>query len=224
MPMKLFAAPAMLAAAALVATPAAAAPLPARDSVPLETISHYGPSIGLGWGGGWGRGHGWRHRHRDRTSAGDVLAGVLIIGTIAAVASAAARANERRSYPYPDRARYPDWRGDYRARAGQGLDGAADLCVREIERNARVREVTRVERDAGGWLVTGSMADGAGFTCAIGSDGRIADIDVGGPSARFDGPDNQYSDDRYRSARAAADGGVLPSYPGGPLPGDTPED
>ncbi|WP_133365639.1 hypothetical protein [Qipengyuania sediminis] len=224
MPIKLFAAPAMLAAAALVATPVAAAPLPVRGPAPGDTASHYGPSIGIGWGGGWGRGHGWRHRHRDRTGAGDVLAGVLILGTIAAVASAAARANERRGYPYPERGRPFDSRSGYRERAGRGLEGAADLCLREIERNARVREVTRVERDAGGWLVTGSMSDGAGFTCEIGADGRITDIDVGGPSASRDGPDDQYADDRYEAARAAAEAGTPPSYPGGPLPGEAPDD
>ena len=39
-----------------------------------------------GWGGG-----GWGHHHRDRVDAGDVIAGILIIGGIAAIASAASK-------------------------------------------------------------------------------------------------------------------------------------
>ncbi len=58
------------------------------------------------WGGGWGR-------HNDRIDAGDIFAGVLIIGGIAAIASAASgsskakRERERaRDYQYPDQS-YP---------------------------------------------------------------------------------------------------------------------
>lgn len=214
---KFLAAPAVLAAASLLATPAAAIERPGHAPTAVEAAAHYGP--GWGWGGGYRH-----HRHRNRTSAGDVLAGVLIIGTIAAIANAASRANERRGYPYPERYPYPDRRGDYRDRAPQGIDGAADLCLREIERDARVREVTRVERTAAGWTVSGDMADGAGFTCSIGPDGRIDDVTIGGRVQGYAGPDNQYGDDRYLAARAAADAGTLPAYPGGPLPGEASDD
>ena len=46
-----------------------------------------------GWrGGGWGG--GWGHRgHHDRVDAGDIFAGILIIGGIAAIASAASKAD-----------------------------------------------------------------------------------------------------------------------------------
>ena len=37
-----------------------------------------------GWGGGWGR-------HNDRVDAGDIFTGILIIGGIAAIASAASK-------------------------------------------------------------------------------------------------------------------------------------
>lgn len=225
MPTRVFAAPAALAALALVATPAAAVPMPGLPSTSQPNVSRYGPVLHIGWGGGRSWDHRWggrHHRHRDRTTAGDVLAGVLILGTIAAVASAAARANDRRhdTYPYPVRDRYPDRRDRGPSGLPQGLDNAADLCVREIERNARVREVTRVERDARGWQVAGIMADGAGFSCSIGGDGRIDDIAIGAREARFDGPDRQHDDARYLAARAAADRGTLPAYPGGPLPDD----
>ncbi len=60
------------------------------------------------------------HRHRDGVSAGDVIAGALIIGGIAAVASAASK-NDRydRDGRYDRDSRYRD--GDYRYdRAGYG--------------------------------------------------------------------------------------------------------
>lgn len=222
---RLFAAPALLAAASLAAAPAASAELPVRAPVPVASTSQYGPYVSIGWGGGWGRGwggHRGRH-HRRGSTAGDILAGVLILGTIAAVANAAKRGNERRGYPqpYPNPDRRYDRPADWRAEGPQGLEGAADLCLRTVERNARAREVTRVERNADGWLVTGEMADGAGFTCSIGADGRIDRLDVGGRAQDLSvAEDRQYDDERYRTARAEVEAGPQPAYPGGPLPGD----
>ncbi len=58
------------------------------------------------WGGGWGR-------HHDRIDAGDIFAGVLILGSIAAIASAASKSNKAKrerersgDYQYP-RQSYP---------------------------------------------------------------------------------------------------------------------
>lgn len=231
---RLLAAPAVLAAAALTATPAAAVDLPMTRPAPMEAAveapSHYGPYVGIGGGWGWGRGH--HGRHRRGSSAGDILTGVLILGTIAAVANAASKAQQRRAYPdrypYPERYPYPDRRNDYRPDGPQGLEGAADLCLREVERNARAREVTRVERNASGWLVTGEMADGAPFSCSIGADGRIESVDVGGRARELGLDEREYDEERERSARAEVDGsmdtgaeaGPRPAYPGGPLPGE----
>lgn len=80
------------------------------------------------------------HRDRDGISAGDVIAGALIIGGIAAVASAASNNNDRydRDYRY-DRAGYGYnqnygyrndnvWRGNPRQ--------AVEQCVYAAERNA----------------------------------------------------------------------------------------
>ncbi len=55
--------------------------------------------------GGYGGGH-WG-RHHDRVDAGDIFAGVLILGGIAAIASAASNSNKAkrersRDYQYPD--------------------------------------------------------------------------------------------------------------------------
>lgn len=238
---KAFAVPALLAAAAMVATPAAAIERPAARSSPVEATSNYGPGGGWGWGGGY-------RRHRGGSTAGGILAGVVVLGAIAAIAGASNRAQQRRyqgpyrypapppPYPYPDR-RY-DARPDYRGDGQQGLSGAANICLREVERNNRAREVTRVERSAGGWVVDGVMADGAPFTCSVAPDGRVDSIDFGSRARDLGAMrDRQYNDDVYRSARAnaptsvppaavdaaptaSAQTGPQPAYPGGPLPGD----
>jgi hypothetical protein len=218
MPRRIFAAPALLAAFSLTATPAAAVELPTSQKVEVHAASNYG------WG--WRQGH--RYRHRGRTTAGDVIGAVLVLGTIAAVANAAAKAERNRGYPYPNRypaPPYPERRGDYRPEVPRGIEGAADMCLREVERDARAREVTRVERNASGWLVSGEMADGAPFTCSIGADGRIENIEVGG-RARLGDFEARSEDEgeAYRSAEVEAEGGPQPDYPGGPLPGDAGED
>lgn len=240
-PAKAFTAPALLAALSLTALPAAAAELPVLAS---DTPTQVSTSVS-NYGGGWGGRH--RYRHRGRTSAGDVIGAVLVLGTIAAVASAASKANRERGYPYPDRYPRPDLdrRGDYRpdnrSSGPQGVDGAADLCVREIERDGRVEDVTRVERNAAGWLVTGAMADGAGFTCSIGADGRIDRIQVGGRAQELGDYEARSEDNgqTYRPAEAQADdvplrdypaadveaeSGPLRDYPGGPAADEPVED
>ena len=194
--------------------------------------------------------------YRDRTSVGDVLAGVLIIGTVAAVANAATRSGRDGGYrgqpypsrPYPGRP-YPDRPYDYRAdrnddrgydryNDSRGIDRAVDMCVRQIERDVRVRGVDEVERSGDGWRVSGTLYNGDEFTCTLGADGRVGDINYAGRKmGRNDqiderrdqtgqADDRQWSDDRYATAwntapqRAAnAPAGNLPAYPGGPVVG-----
>lgn len=110
---------------------------------------------------------------RDRNSGvdtGDVIAGALIIGGIAAVAAAASKKDrDRYGYRYGN-----DYRYD---RAGYGRDGyrhygrmsrheAVRMCVRAVERNASrygygradVTQIRDVERERGGWEVKGRLA------------------------------------------------------------------
>jgi hypothetical protein len=187
---------------------------------------------------------GWRrHRHRDRIDAGDVLAGVLILGGIAAVASAASNSSRDRDYR-DDRYRNDDryrsrndssqYRRDNRSNAASGIDNAVNRCVGEIERDVRVATVDGVDRDAAGWLVTGTIYNGEGFSCRIDGSGRVDGISYGrGGAVSYGGsaPDNQWDDDRYRAAWAQVDttragppapasDGPQPAYPGGPLPGE----
>lgn len=170
-----------------------------------------------GWGGGWGRRRGVR--------AGDVIAGAVVIGGIAAIASAASN-NRRRDREVVvverdrrDDDRRLDTRSNPRSGGASGLDGAVSQCLREIERDVRVDTVDGASRVASGWVVTGSIFDGSGFSCEIGNDGRISDIRYGGFRSSAGGePGNgsaleraaagQWSDDRYASARASVDGQV----------------
>ncbi|WP_394727449.1 hypothetical protein [Altererythrobacter sp. GH1-8] len=203
----------------------------------------------------WYRYRGYhRHRHRG-IDAGDVFAGVLILGGIAAIASAAESNKRDREYrerdvryrerDYRDRDYdYRPQRGDSRYDGGRGIDNAVRMCVNEIERDVRVDSVDGVDRTGEGWRVSGALYNGEGFTCRIGPDGRISDIDYGARASSEDFSDafadsdisderaavGQWSADRYAQARRTTDTGKpaartieadqIPAYPGGPLPGE----
>ncbi|MEO0870889.1 MAG: hypothetical protein AAFY19_02860 [Pseudomonadota bacterium] len=178
-----------------------------------------------GWRGGW-RG-GWR-RHRG-ISTGEVIAGAVIIGGIAAIA---ANANNRRRQPdvvvvdrqVRDAPNYNNTRqSNPRSTGGSGIDNAVNQCLTAIERDVRVDSVDGATRVSRGWVVTGSVFDGSGFTCEIGNDGRISNINYGGfrgsdargnvaPSATRFGAQagtqasGQWSDDAYANARASMSG------------------
>jgi len=229
---KISAAACTAAALSMAATPAIAADIPMN---PAPTISVDGVAVWDADDQNAERHRRYRHR-RNRVDAGDVLAGVLIIGGIAAIASAATRNKRERSYPV-NQPRYRDSRGDTRSSGGQGIDGAVDMCLREIERDVRVNNVDNVNRSGEGWNVTGTIYNGDSFSCSIGNDGRVDSISYGGRVAVSNVPteDRQWDDERYRQARQAADQqadepqtalveteptGPQPAYPGGPIDGD----
>jgi hypothetical protein len=141
--------------------------------------------------GGWGR-------HRDRIDTGDVVAGILILGGIAAVASAASNAKkkqrDRDDYRYPDND-YPQQRErsggyadddrserrDTRSGNGTGIDGAIDRCMDEVSRGStKIDEVDSVNRDGDGWRVQGRTSGGGNFSCSIDGDGRIRNVNIDG--------------------------------------------
>jgi len=110
------------------------------------------------------------HRDRDGISAGDVIAGALIIGGIAAVASAASRNNDRydRDYRY-DRAGYGynqgyGYRDNYASRGSARR--AVEQCVYAAERNAArytygradVTDVRDIRETRYGYEVRGRIA------------------------------------------------------------------
>ena len=209
---RLAAATAIAAALSMTATPAFAVELPnaGRTTVQAQT-----DSAAMSRRGHWGR-----HRHRGGIDGGDILAGVLILGGIAAVASAVEsnnRDNDYRDYPPPppQQQRY-DYRGG-QAESSTGLDRAADICADAIERTIDpVGSIDSVRRGASGWDVDGSLQDGSPFTCSIGNDGQIHDIQTdrnysgaaydGAPSYTDPGYDhsdrnNQYDDETYARLR-----------------------
>ena len=118
-----------------------------------------------GWRGCW-RGH------RRGIRGGDVLAGVLVLGGIAAIASAASNNNRRRDRDVVvvERERVRNDRDyDYRPEnrrtnrsttGGSGIDNAVSQCLNEIERDVRVDSVDGASRIAQGWVVTGTLFNG----------------------------------------------------------------
>ena len=143
-----------------------------------------------------------RDHHRDRggIDGGDILAGALIIGGIAAVA-AAASSNNRDRYDYNYNGRYNN-RYDRRGYRG-GERAAVNQCVRAAERTAtrytyggraQVTDLRRVKYKRGGFEVKGAIAvprnnrnyrrggrdwDDGRFTCNV-RRGQVVDLDFRG--------------------------------------------
>ncbi|WP_271078240.1 hypothetical protein [Aurantiacibacter sp. MUD61] len=232
---------AIAAAISLGATPAAAVklPMPSGNAAQIET----------GAAAEQNHHHRWRRydrRHRNRVDAGDVIAGVLVLGTIAAVAGVFDGDDDRRDRNR-ERERYRDrdydnrdYRGD-RYESG-GIERAADMCVEQVERGRdRVSDVRDASRRSDGWHVSGTLEAGGNWNCWIDNDGRIRNIDFGAsnyPVGDYSAGD-QWDDGAYARARAntrtPGDGAYTyrsadasdaqtsapqPDYPGGPLPGE----
>jgi len=190
------------------------------------------------------------YRGRRGIRGGDILAGALVIGGIAAIASAASKNRRRDRDVVVVERRVRDRDYDFRPEnrrstsrsttGGAGIDNAVSMCLNEIEQDIRVDSVDGASRVGSGWIVTGSLFDGSGFSCQIDNSGRISGIDYGRGSGTsslegtqtFARAEGQLSDDRYANARAEVGGGTrpdlaidpnderLPAYPGGPLPGE----
>ncbi len=161
------------------------------SAVPAEARSRHG---------------GWGYRHHDRISTGDVLGGLLVIGTIAAIASAASKDKRERAPdyrydpPYRDDQRYDRRDSDYvppvddrpevgDARGygnGDAQTRAADACSWAVEGemgdDARVDRIDRTEANNGGWYVTGTASRLGGevrsFGCSF-RNGRVVDVSFG---------------------------------------------
>lgn len=202
LPRRIAAIPAIIAACGMTAGPLAAAELAtptAHEFAPASPVWDKASQTAQHRRHGWGR--SW-HRNRDRVDAGDVLAGVLIIGGIAAIADAVKRDRDR-DVRYPDDYRYrerpaADGWGDYRDRSG--LENAAAICADEVEREAPVAGIDGVDRTAAGWEVRGTLSDGAAFICRIGPNGRVADVDYSLRRDRpvYDGRADDRRDDYFR--------------------------
>ena len=167
-------------------------------ATPAEARDRYGHGYGYGWG----------HRHRDNIDAGDVIGGLLIIGTIAAIASAASKGKaERRDRddhydppyreprrdapnydpPADDARPYGDGTTEVRPYGnGEAEARAADACSWAVEAemgdDARVDSIIGTEPNNGGWYVTGTASRLGGevrsFGCSY-RNGRVVDVSFG---------------------------------------------
>ena len=148
------------------------------------------PAMAQGWG--WGGGN-WGHHHRDRVDAGDVLAGILIIGGIAAIASAASnKKRDRREEDRPYRGDYPrersagygndnDQQWNQQGQQNAGVDSAVNRCTNEVARGSnRGTTVESINRDGDGWRVQGRTGDGSDFNCSVDGNGQIRNVQVDG--------------------------------------------
>lgn len=110
-----------------------------------------------------------RHRDRDHDgiSAGEVIAGAVVLGGLAAIIASAD--NDRDHYRDRDYRGYrDDYRGDYRGGYGNGYNAreAVEMCVRAAERQAERRlgaraevyEIRDVDRERRGYEVEGRIA------------------------------------------------------------------
>ena len=146
-------------------------------------------------------------RDRDGISAGEVIAGAVVLGGLAAILSSG---NDDR-YDRYDRRGY---RGDYRGGYANNGRYAVEQCVREVERyaqrrtgsRAEVYEIRDVDRERRGYEVKGRLAvrddyryrdrrgwrgsdyrrgyrnsgwDEGRFECDI-RNGRVVDLDIDG--------------------------------------------
>lgn len=241
---KLFAMPALLAAGAMMGAPVSAAPLPVPGRHAVAALGEMTAADH----------RYYDYRYRRGPGVGDVLTGVLIIGGIAAIANAATRASRDERYRergYPPPPYRGDERG-YDSRAidravslcVSAVEGEGRVAsVNRVDRTQRGWDVTGAMRN--GRAFTCSMGDD-GRIERLDVDGRAVPYRGGAMSDRerpYDGDygrddradeDRQYSDDRYAEARTRMDApadappqaadGPQPAYPGGPLPGDNPED
>ena len=240
---------AVVAAFSMAATPAAAADMPAIAAPAEEFLQVNTGDAGEANQYRRYRRHG-HYRHRDRgIDAGDVIAGVVVLGALAAIIGSSNNRDRDRRDERRERIRYDD-RPDSRHDSG-GIESAVDMCVDQVEyRDNRVENVDRADRSANGWNVSGTLSDGERWTCFIDNGGEIRSIDYGTgayPQTDATPVGTQMSDIAYRNARATthtaadqaytydempahaastpaattpADDGLRPAYPGGPLPGE----
>lgn len=199
---------ASLAAFTMLATPAFAAAGPqhapratSAAALPHDAAANRGRG---GWGNnGWGNrwNGGWGRRHNDGIDGGDVLAGVLVLGTIAAIASAASKnSRDKReqdvrrqgddSWRYGDDTRNDSRPADMNRPSDMGrsvsLDNAVDTCVADVERGSnRVDTVDNVNRQGDGWRVEGRTQGGASWNCSVDASGRVKGVTTDDPRPRY---------------------------------------
>ncbi len=99
--------------------------------------------------------HGRPHDHREGASAGDIIAGAVIVGGLAALIAGAGRDRDREPHDFDD---------DYRPDGDWGTRRAVNACVDAAEREARsygrrpdVRRISDVEYHRRSIIVFGDV-------------------------------------------------------------------
>jgi hypothetical protein len=135
-----------------VTAAALAAAMLATSVTPAMAQGYPGGYPGGGYGNGWGRGDGGyrQHRRHNGVSAGDVIAGVAILGVIAAIASSGSKRNRGNNDGY---------------RGGINDENqAADACAAAAERRGgQVTGVDNVYRTRDGYSVRGTLSSRGGY-------------------------------------------------------------
>ena len=119
--------------------------------------------------------HG-HYRQRDRVDAGDVIAGIFLIGAIAAIADSAGknkyrdRDRERRDNDYrydrrdqdyrsaPERNQDRQWVPSGNATETRAVEACSWAAEGEMDNEARVGQIDDVVREGDDWRVAGSVA------------------------------------------------------------------
>ena len=199
---------AVAASTALIFTgvsPAFAAPMNGGSAIatPIDASAlgwNADSDIAEGWRSNRGyRGYRGHRRHHRGISGGDVLAGILVIGGIAAIASAASKNNnDRRSDDRDyrtDRQRHDDWRAETRndnrdSPGTNAMESAINACSsaaeRQAGRDAQVVAIESVVRDGEGWRVEGELSnsDRSTFLCGA-TEGRVDFVQIGNGGLAF---------------------------------------
>lgn len=127
---------------------------------------------------------GWGHRHHDRISTGEVIGGLLVLGTIAAIASSASNDSRNRQRDRDREYRYdPPYREDQRYEQPQyqpqvepqrsGSYGAGEAEARAT--------------DACSWAVEGELGDGARIDRIDGTRQNGGEVYVSGTASTYQG-------------------------------------
>jgi len=158
-----------------VTAAAVAAAMLATSVTPAMAQSY--PGGGYGYpGGGYGR---ERHRDHDHIGAGGIIAGIAVLGVLAAIASSGSKNRNNGGY-----------QGGYRGGINTENE-AADACANAVEQQGgyRVTGIDTVDQTRDGYSVRGTLNTRSGgswgygrnqqqgFYCAV-RDGSIADVRI----------------------------------------------
>ncbi|MXP27412.1 hypothetical protein GRI58_01075 [Porphyrobacter algicida] len=100
------------------------------------------------------------HRDRDGISAGEVIAGVAILGGIAAIAASAGNNRDRYDARYYRDGRYGYYNGNPRDAVAQCVNAVRINAQRYGYRYANVTQIRDVDDTRGGWKVKGRIEVG----------------------------------------------------------------